>query len=98
MDASPPGPRVNRPNTVGGAHKGPKRRSTRAYLRAMEYFARFFQGQLGPDHIRQYQGHCRDRRDVTENVGPLVPGDVLAGVVRSEEHTSELQSLRHLVC
>src|SRR5437899_2722286 len=24
--------------------------------------------------------------------------DVLTGVVRSEEHTSELQSLRHLVC
>src|ERR1039458_1307104 len=26
------------------------------------------------------------------------PGQPLAGKVRSEEHTSELQSLRHLVC
>src|SRR5262245_62222035 len=30
--------------------------------------------------------------------GPLPLGAMTSGAVRSEEHTSELQSLRHLVC
>src|SRR5262245_64707978 len=31
-------------------------------------------------------------------LGPNITPDVATGIGRSEEHTSELQSLRHLVC
>src|SRR5437899_8263733 len=37
------------------------------------------------------------RHRVLEKVG-IVPFRIVGPVVRSEEHTSELQSLRHLVC
>src|SRR5205814_10411665 len=39
----------------------------------------------------------RCARQAVERAGPAGPGSA-AGISRSEEHTSELQSLRHLVC
>src|SRR5258705_5149660 len=36
--------------------------------------------------------------DIEERVGALLGDTAAARKVRSEEHTSELQSLRHLVC
>src|SRR2546425_7444163 len=46
------------------------------------------------EHIPVEAGQCGDSRAVAENA---VAGDG-AGVARSEEHTSELQSLAYLVC
>src|SRR5258705_1861811 len=40
----------------------------------------------------------RRRRGVLPHRGPCVPRDGEPANRRSEEHTSELQSLRHLVC
>src|SRR5438045_7145460 len=37
-------------------------------------------------------------RDLLTNSSRLGPGLFVKGEIRSEEHTSELQSLRHLVC
>src|SRR5262245_38459547 len=49
------------------------------------------EAQVFPNaHINNPEGNYR----VETRVDPVVP----LGVVRSEEHTSELQSLRHLVC
>src|SRR5262245_62545857 len=45
-------------------------------------------GDWGPDHTT----------DAIAADGSVPTGDLTAGQGRSEEHTSELQSLRHLVC
>src|SRR5207244_11165835 len=48
---------------------------------------------------RDRRGRRRACRSTAEHVGsPLVARQSMAGVGRSEEHTSELQSPDHLVC
>src|SRR5258705_8089231 len=53
------------------------------------------QGDRGDDRARLNWSHSNRRREVTCLVGGR-PNLLLRR--RSEEHTSELQSLRHLVC
>src|ERR1035438_10587036 len=48
--------------------------------------------KLEPDFDRDRQANDRKRRKKEGPPLPILSGD------RSEEHTSELQSLRHLVC
>src|SRR5437899_7949903 len=47
---------------------------------------------------RRFEVRGRSDRDAFQVEGDEGSGTVLAAVSRSEEHTSELQSLRHLVC
>src|SRR5262245_56914398 len=42
-------------------------------------------------------GHAHGHLDFLKEVGDPITGEPIGGT-RSEEHTSELQSLRHLVC
>src|ERR1035438_5986232 len=55
--------------------------------------------RAGADDIEGLRGVLQlslfDSRDLAEITHPDFPGERL---IRSEEHTSELQSLRHLVC
>src|SRR5437899_4154061 len=44
--------------------------------------------------VTPYEGYVA----VAEKLNALAPGNFSATATRSEEHTSELQSLRHLVC
>src|SRR5262245_64754011 len=58
--------------------------------------------RLSPDRRQDLDLQRADRRRVRgvgqEHVGDRRVGDPGLGAGRSEEHTSELQSLRHLVC
>jgi len=55
------------------------------------------EGRRGYRGYRGYRGH-RGRRGHRRHRGRVSGGDVVAGILRSEEHTSELQSLTNLVC
>ena len=47
----------------------------------------------------RYQGlSTLARAQQRMNAGQIPGNEMVEGIVRSEEHTSELQSLRHLVC
>src|SRR2546425_4629585 len=55
---------------------------------------------LGDRHVGDRQGrpHPHSRQAAQAHQPGRRPGDCLSGHVRSEEHTSELQSLAYLVC
>src|SRR5205814_10180708 len=61
-----------------------------------------FPTRRSSDLLRHHQGHCMGDRLKMRQRAMLLGMVVVCGLVlsscRSEEHTSELQSLRHLVC
>src|SRR5437899_10013132 len=56
--------------------------------------------QLAANHLDSAEALLRAALDSTAQAAPADRNNALVwdGIVRSEEHTSELQSLRHLVC
>src|ERR1035438_6264365 len=79
---------------------------SRAYITVFPYLAAGFQAGLS-QATNSFEGrsHQRTRWSFTDQSGQsgegeryAVSGAVEPGHSRSEEHTSELQSLRHLVC
>src|SRR5262245_46029652 len=65
------------------------------------FLTTFSDGKLSTVCIDRLDGHTRWQRTApTEKIEPFHPseGSPASATPRSEEHTSELQSLRHLVC
>src|SRR5205814_4080135 len=68
-----------------------RRRGTIGPLASVQ-FQSLVRQQLDPANVEELAHMSAERREAYLNQG------VLRQFVRSEEHTSELQSLRHLVC